>query len=278
MFDEMREKNKENDGFCLLDKNDSDVEDGGNLNISELVKEKEKEKEKKNKSIKQEGNQNKNKNFDPRSSEQIGITISQKLSGNKDVNDKNTKEETKKLRRSTTDKKFKTIENLFYSYTCVTNSINLVSYIYVGTKTTKIDVILKNDGTLEWPEDTTKLIFEKKSEIKGNEIILKPQKKDEEQKYSVELNNLGNLDEGEYKAEMRFQINDNRIGDKMILRIKIKKKEDPNEEMNNHMQEILQLREEYTLGDDQYTNEDIFKALKDSGFEIEQAFMLLIGD
>ena len=131
---------------------------------------------------------------------------------------------------------------------------------------------------MEWPENTTKLIFEKKSEIKGNEIILKPQKKDEEQKYSVELNNLGNLDEGDYKAEVRFQINDNRIGDKMVLRIKIKKKEDPNEEMNNHMQEILQLREEYTLGDDQYTNEDIFKALKDSGFELDKAFLFLIGD
>ena len=36
---------------------------------------------------------------------------------------------------------------------------------------------LKNDGTLDWPENDTKLIFDEKSYLKGEEIILKPQKK-----------------------------------------------------------------------------------------------------
>ena len=61
------------------------------------------------------------------------------------------------LRRSDTIKNSKK-DNLYYSYEC-TNNINLVSYIYKGTSSTKIDLILKNDGTLEWDENS-KLIFD----------------------------------------------------------------------------------------------------------------------
>ena len=70
---------------------------------------------------------------------------------------------------------------------------------------------LKNDGTLEWPEKTTKLIFDKNSNIKGDEIILKPQKAGEELKYEVLFNNLEKLDQGEYKSYMRFQLIDDRF-------------------------------------------------------------------
>ena len=132
---------------------------------------------------------------------------------------------------------FKILTNLFYSYECM-NKKNLESCICTGTNTTKFELSLKNDGTLEWHEKTTKLLF-----IKNDRLKMK---------------------------------DDNIIGEKLILKIKVKEKEDPNAEMNKHMEEIEELREEYGLSEDQYTNKIIFDALQKSGFEIEEAFVLLI--
>jgi hypothetical protein len=188
---------------------------------------------------------------------------------------KNNKKEKKKIKGYGL-KNFKILTNLFYSYECM-NKNDLESCIDIGTNTTKFELSLKNDGTLEWPEKTTKLIFDKNSKIKGDEIILKPQKAGEELKYKVVFNNLEKLDQGEYKSYMRFQIKDDIfIGEKLILKIIVKEKEDPNSEMNNHMEEIEKLRKEYGLSEDQYTNKIIYDALEKSGFEIEQAFILLI--
>ena len=164
--------------------------------------------------------------------------------------------------------------NLYYSYE-LTNNINLTGYIYEETETAKITITLKNDGTLDWPEKTTKLIFDNKSEVKGKEMTLKPQGIGKEEKYDIIINNLAKLKEGEYKSLAKIIINGEQIGEKLNLKIKIKKKEDPNEEMNRHMEEIDCLRTEYDLDETDFPNERLFKALKENDYDNEQAFASL---
>ena len=130
---------------------------------------------------------------------------------------------------------------------------------------------------MEWDENS-KLIFDKKSDVKGNEVPINPQKKGEEKKYSVFFNNLENLNDGEYKAYVRLRIKDLNVGERLILTIKVKTKEDPYADMKNHMDEIEQLRNEYGLKEDDFTNERLYDALKDAGFDIEDAFTSLYGD
>jgi hypothetical protein len=170
----------------------------------------------------------------------------------------------------------KTIKNLFYSYKCdYSNNVNLSAYIYVGTDSAKIDLVLINDGTLDWPNNC-KLIFDKNSEVKGNEIKLKPQIKDEKQKYEVIFNNLRDLDEGEYKSYLRFYRDGDFMGEKLILTIKVKKKEDPDEEMNNNMDIINEFRTNFNLSENDFSNKQIFEALKSNDFDPEQGFVSIV--
>ena len=114
--------------------------------------------------------------------------------------------------------------------------------------------------------------------LKEMKFQLIHKKKGEEKKYSVFFNNLENLNDGEYKAYVRLRIKDLNVGERLILTIKVKTKEDPYADMKNHMDEIEQLRNEYGLSEDDFTNERLYDALKDAGFDIEDAFSSLYGD
>jgi hypothetical protein len=166
-------------------------------------------------------------------------------------------------------------KNMFYSFECdYSNNINLIAYIYEGTESAKIDLVLKNDGTLDWTNNT-KLIFDKKSEVKGNDVKLKPQKINEVQKYEIILNNLGSLKDGEYKSYVKVYIDGLLIGEELTLKLKVKKKELPDEEMNNNMDKIIEFREAYDLDEIDYPNKKVFEALKANDFEFEPTFVSL---
>ena len=202
------------------------------------------------------------------------LTIKKELIKNNKDKDNNRNHNKKLfLPRHAIIKKFR--PNLYYSYECINNS-NLTAYIYEKTETAKINVTLKNDGTLDWPENLTKLIFDEKSEIKGEEIILKPQKKGTELNYEIIFNNLEKLTKDEYKSHAKIIVKGEQIGEKLILKIKIKKKEDTNEEMNKNMDVIENFRVENGLDEIEYPNERIFKALKENDFDFEQAFWSLL--
>ena len=112
------------------------------------------------------------------------------------------------------NKKIVKLENLYYSYECTNNDNNLKAYINEKTETAKIDVTLKNDGTLDWPENDTKLIFDENFNVKGEEIILKPQKKGTELNYKIIFNNLDKLTEGEYHSCAKVTVKGRQIGGK----------------------------------------------------------------
>ena len=168
-------------------------------------------------------------------------------------------------------------EYLYYSYEC-TNNNNLTAYINEKTETAKINVTLKNDGTLDWPENNIKLIFDKKFKVKGEDIILKPQEKGTELDYEIIFNNLDKLSEGEYQSYAIISIKGEQFGEKLKFKIKIKKKVDTNKEMNKNIDKINSFREYFNLDEIKYPNEIIFNALKEKNYKFEETFCLLCGD
>ena len=156
-----------------------------------------------------------------------------------------------------------------YSYECL-NIINLSSYIYEGANETKISIILKNNGNKEWPKDT-KLSFQQKSEIKGNDLLLDSQTPGQEKQYSFYFNNIGDYSSKEYKLFYLFNVNGENLGEEIIVRINIKKKEQTNNELNEYSDQIKEFRDAYGIGND-IEDEKILRLLKENNFNYEDTF------
>ena len=157
----------------------------------------------------------------------------------------------------------------YYSYSCI-NSKDLISCIDEKTESTKIEIEIENNGTKDWPENNAKLIFDQKSQIKGENAILKSQKCNEKNKYEIEFHNLNKYKEGVYETYAYININ-GWCGTEIILKIIIKKKKIISE-IEEHLDIINDLRNEYNLNPDDFSNEQLFLVLKDNNFDKEQAF------
>ena len=155
--------------------------------------------------------------------------------------------------------------NKKYSYLC-TNINDLNSFITKGTENTTIDIILRNDGKIDWLPNT-KLVFDSNSHIKTDDIILNPQKCNEEQTYKINFNNLSKLNVGKYEIFLWFNINGENFGDKINLIIKV------NENDNSNDVDIL--RATYNLDKREYPDEKLIEVLKNADNDIELAFSYL---
>ena len=162
-----------------------------------------------------------------------------------------------------------------YSFEC-TNNINLVAYVYEGTEIASLEVKLKNNGTKNWPNNTTYLEFLSKSQVKGDKVILNPQKIGEEKIYDIKFKNLENLKDGEYESYVKLNVDGQNYGDELKLKIKIVQKPGSDDEMENYLDLIKKMRKIYALSEDDFSNEQLLKALKKSDFDVEQAFAELI--
>ena len=160
----------------------------------------------------------------------------------------------------------------YYSYKCE-NAFNLASYIYENTESTTIKVEIENNGSQVWPENNTKLKFDTKTQIKGEDLILKPQKPQEKMNYEIQFNNLSEYKEGTYETYMYFFINEENYGERLVLKIIIKKK--AISEVEQNLEKIKEFRELFDLSDSDYTNEKLYNALKNSDFDMELAFSTL---
>ena len=156
----------------------------------------------------------------------------------------------------------------YYSYSCI-NSKDLISCIDEKTESTKIEIEIENNGTKDWPENNAKLIFDQKSQIKGENAILKSQKCNEKNKYEIEFHNLSKYKEGVYESYAYININ-GWCGTEIILKIIIKKKKIISE-IEEHLDIINDLRNEYNLNPDDFSNDQLFLVLKDNNFDKEQA-------
>jgi hypothetical protein len=155
--------------------------------------------------------------------------------------------------------------NKKYSYLCVNRS-NLCSFITKGTPNTTIEITLINDGKIDWLPNT-KLIFDNNSQIKADDIILNPQKCNEEQTYKINFNNLSKLNIGKYECSLWFNIDGENFGDKIILVIKVNE--------NDKSNEVDIFRESFSLNKNDYTDKQLIEVLKKADNDIELAFSYL---
>jgi len=173
--------------------------------------------------------------------------------------------------RKTNEKKVK--KEKIYSYDCL-NILMLTAYIYEGTEEKEIEIVMKNNGNEKWPKGT-KLIFDKSSKIKGDDIILEPQNVGEEKKYLIVLKNMKELKEGQYKAILTFNVDGINHGEKLGLVINIKKKEKKEDNIEKNIDKIKEFRETFNLSEEEYPNEKILGILMENNFNFEDSFTSL---
>ena len=138
-----------------------------------------------------------------------------------------------------------------------------------GDSETKISVILKNVGKKTWPKEHCNLVFDYNSNFALNDIQLSPQKCNEIKNYEIFYNNLDQYPAGEYKSILSFEINGERIGEPIEIKIIIK-------EINNDDLEKLNLfRNNFSLSKSDYSDERLLEALKKHNFNFEDSFSSL---
>jgi len=157
-----------------------------------------------------------------------------------------------------------------YSFDC-SNSMYLSVYISLGSDEAKFEIYLKNNGTKTWAPDS-KLKIDKTSDCTVDEVILAPQKPNEERNYSITVKDLHNYPAGDYNVIFLFWSNENYHGEKIQAVIRIKKKENIESEIAEYIDKIKEFRDYYSLTEEDYPNDKILEALKENDFNYENAF------
>lgn len=156
-----------------------------------------------------------------------------------------------------------------YSYQCLNDS-SLLSYLYAGTNEVKIQLTLKNNGKSAWPINNTKLIFDESSDFKADEVILKPQKSQEQALYEIIFKGLSTYPPNEYKSKLHFCINGITLGENLVIKFIIKEKIVLG--LKKYKKEIFEFRDHFHLLKEDYPDELILKLLKENYFDYELAF------
>ena len=131
---------------------------------------------------------------------------------------------------------------------------------------------MKNNGQESWIINNTKLIYDNSSKFFGDEIILQPQNPEEVKSYNIIIKNLKNYDIGEYQSYLWFCVDGVKFGDKITVKIIIKQNK---KEIEEYIQKINEFRENFGLNSEDYSDEQLFEVLKDTNFNMEEAFQLI---
>ena len=163
-------------------------------------------------------------------------------------------------------------QNIRYSYEC-TNLLNLNQYIYEGTESADIPIILKNTGSYTWPPRQTKLIFDKNSKLKGKDVELDSLDKNQEKKFYVKIVGLSKLPPGEYETGVYLNIKGGNIGKLLKMKVVIIKNNiDP---IEKHMGKVNQFRNEFGLPQKDFSDDELYDVLLSNDFIFEKAFACL---
>ena len=147
-------------------------------------------------------------------------------------------------------------------------------YIYQGSEEAKFDIYIRNIGSKTWAQDS-KLIIDESSNCITDEIVLAPQKPNEERNYKITVKHLQNYPAGEYKVIFLFWSGGKIHGEKIIALIKIKEKDNTTKEIDENIAKIQEFRETFNLSEDEYPNEKLLEILKYNNFNYEKAFSSL---
>ena len=121
-------------------------------------------------------------------------------------------------------------------------------------------VLLKNIGNLQWPNGKIKLSYDKNSDIKSTNYVLKSLKNGDRQEVNIKLN-LDKMRAGNKKCIFHFNVNGKNYGEPLILNVNIK--EDEN---------VIKLRNEYKLSEKEYDSKRLLDALKKNNNDLSKAF------
>ena len=164
-------------------------------------------------------------------------------------------------------------ENKEYSYECL-NLNKLNKEISEGIDQVKIEIILKNNKNITWPKNNTKLVYDySSSNFVQDDLILDPQKSNEEKKYNLIIKELDQYPAGEYNIFLWFEVNGKHFGERIEFKIIIKEKDNDNEEFKK----VEDFRVQFNLfNKDDYPDAKLLDLLKKHNFNSELAFMELI--
>ena len=159
-------------------------------------------------------------------------------------------------------------EETVYLFEC-SNLPYLVKHILEGTKETKLTITLTNIGEHTWPLNC-KLCLEKNQFINIDELYLTQQKSKESKNYEIIVKNLEKLMAGEYISFLCFYVNDKIIGNRIKMRIIIKKK---NNNLNINIKKMIEkFRNKFSLSEKDFNDEKLEEKLKKNNYDFNQAF------
>lgn len=157
----------------------------------------------------------------------------------------------------------------------VINKHNLNPSITEGDYKLDIELIIKNNGSKQWPENGAKLVFNENKDLVDKDILLKPQKPEEQQKYLIKLEGLNVYSAGNVEGEMNFEINGEKYGDEIDINIKINEKKKGNDDDGDddgHLKQLKEFRKEYGLSEEEYSDEMLLDKLRKHNFNFAEAF------
>ena len=130
---------------------------------------------------------------------------------------------------------------------------------------------MKNNKKIDWPKDNAKLVYDyNSSHFIQEDIILEPQKYNEERKYNIIIRDLEQYDAGEYNVYLWFEVNGEHYGERFGFKIIIKEKN------NDYLNQIEEFRANFNLSKEEYSDDKLFDILKKQNFNYEQAFLDII--
>ena len=164
-------------------------------------------------------------------------------------------------------------EEELYSYECLTESLYVRGV--KGIKELFIDIVINNNGKLDWPKDDIFLKSDDKySQIPSKEIKIISLKTGWESEERIVFNNLENKLPGIYKSYIYLNINGRKYGKPMIIEIEILE----NEEEKRINNSINKMRNEYQIPPNEISDEQLKNALIKSDYDSKKAFQYLFGD
>ena len=164
-------------------------------------------------------------------------------------------------------------EKQLYSFECI-NKDNLKLEMYEGMEYINLDIVIKNNGLLQWPKNKAKLKFNVQKSILGDNIDLEPQKPGEAKNYRNIIKELDLLPVGDYKAGLIFEVDGKKYGNEIDLNVVIKAHKN-DEKIEDEAQMIKEFRDSFSLDNKTFTDEILLNALIKHNLNYSEAFSSL---
>jgi hypothetical protein len=156
-----------------------------------------------------------------------------------------------------------------YSYECL-NKDDLKQSVEEGEEEVNFVLTLKNNKRNKWPKGNAKIVSDNSSNFVGDDIILEPQDYNEQKNYSYIVKDLGSYPIGNYKIYLCFEVNGEQYGDKLLLKIEIKEKQE-----GDINEKIKEFRELYSLSKEDFSDNQISKIIQEFNYDFNKAFSAL---